>query len=522
MFAIFLYIGFQVQYTFKSNKTSYSGILMKLLVNHFQQISMISLVDLGWTPDIKDYFSIQQYFSFISEEFISIDCFVQNVDYNLLTQKIIVSNVMPIFLSLIALSIWMASFTVQIACKKRLSDDYLINRIRVSSLIITYILFPEILRKCFSLMNCMKLDDNTGQRGLTLSPDIICWESQHTSYVTVAAFPGIILWGFLTPLFVWYLLYKHRIQIVKRIKQSKRMNIVVRRETKVKTAIEELRTVLHRFEPGRIYPEGTLPTLFGSKEIEPLGSKTKRRENFFQRKKEQEHTFSEYGRSNNFNINPIKVDNFMIREEDDDNNHIDIDTAKPMNKQQTSRLSAKSKEGTPSSRRQDLSKMKDELFEAQDKIDKQQMSDMLKFLYKGYNSRFYYWELVMFSKKFFLIFIGSFTEFFPSTTKATVLLIVLALYLLIQTKFNPFETKFLNQIEFFSLLVTFVTANMGIMLFTEDLKTISELFLSIIILVNFAFIYIWVRTFSKYVLKKGLCQFIKEKLFKRPEKIIIN
>ena len=48
----------------------------------------------------------------------------------------------------------------------------LIEKMRITTLVLVYILYPEILRKCFSLMNCVELDNSTGLKALNLSPNI--------------------------------------------------------------------------------------------------------------------------------------------------------------------------------------------------------------------------------------------------------------------------------------------------------------------------------------------------------------
>lgn len=126
---------------------------------------------------------------------------------------------------------------------------------------------------------------------------------------------------------------------------------------------------------------------------------------------------------------------------------------------------------------------------------------LLKFLYRGYRFEYYYWEIVLYTKKFLLIFIGSFSEFFPNTTKATILLIILTYYLFLQARQKPYETYFLNNIEYFSLIVTFLTANSGIMLFTPDLHKYSQIFLMMIIFINFSYIILWCYYFYTYVIK---------------------
>ena len=102
------------------------------------------------------------------------------------------------------------------------------------------------------------------------------------------------------------------------------------------------------------------------------------------------------------------------------------------------------------------------------------VSIALKFIFNGYKPEYYYWEIILIIKKVLLIFIGNFTEFFPTDSKATILLIVLAIFIFIQSRYKPYEAKVLNQIEFLSLFVTFLSANIGIMLFSEDMKKIGE------------------------------------------------
>lgn len=86
LIAIFAYIALQIRFSFRSD-ISYTGIYFKLVINHLQQISMISLIRLSWTPNIDFFFSIQHYITFSSDEFLSIDCIVQDIEFNLLAQK---------------------------------------------------------------------------------------------------------------------------------------------------------------------------------------------------------------------------------------------------------------------------------------------------------------------------------------------------------------------------------------------------------------------------------------------------
>ena len=121
----------------------------------------------------------------------------------------------------------------------------------------------------------------------------------------------------------------------------------------------------------------------------------------------------------------------------------------------------------------------------------------LRFIYRGFKNEYYYWELVIFIKKMILIFIGSFTDMFPAESKAPILLVVISIFLLIQVRVKPYERTYLNNIETLSLLVSFLSANIGIMLYSDDLKKTSTYFLGLMITFNISFLLYWLMAFYK-------------------------
>ena len=118
----------------------------------------------------------------------------------------------------------------------------------------------------------------------------------------------------------------------------------------------------------------------------------------------------------------------------------------------------------------------------------------------------------MFSRKFFLIFIGVFTEFFPRNSKATVFLVLITVYLYFQIIFKPFKYEHLNRHENISLFVCFFTGNIGINLFSEKIKTASNFFVFLTVLMNLGFLSFWLQQFLKQVSGEGKIQFLCRKL----------
>jgi hypothetical protein len=53
-----------------------AAVCIKLLLNHFQTAGIISLLELGWTLDFSFYLTYLEYISYITEDYLEIDCFV--------------------------------------------------------------------------------------------------------------------------------------------------------------------------------------------------------------------------------------------------------------------------------------------------------------------------------------------------------------------------------------------------------------------------------------------------------------
>jgi hypothetical protein len=434
-----LFIYLQVRLTYNGRLRSSYGILMKQLINHFQLVSLISLTDLAWTPDIKNLFKFQEYFSFLSQEFINLDCFLQDIGSNLLMNKIVVTVIIPLFLSFVAFAFWILLFIWQRLLRGRIiSIQSLVNRTLLCSLIIIYLLFPELIRMCLLLLDCVKVSDNPKIRLLSFSPEIICWDDDHKAYIFVGGLPGLIFWGLVTPMLILILLLKNENEI---------RTIILKETSKVMISIA----------PSAKKITNQTSIIETRNEIKNLNNFA----NFLEVKPPKKNNSS---KSINYNKNLFVLD------------EIRSSSKVISDKEESFRVPSMSSRGEL-----DISNNKEI-----------SMGALLKFLYKGYRREYYYWEIVIIFKKFTLLFISSFSDMFPENSKAIILLITLTLFILIQKRFQPFEGQVFNNIEFLSLIIGFLTANFGVMLFSEDLKIISQFFLSLIILLNIIFVIVWV------------------------------
>ena len=74
------------------------------------------------------------------------------------------------------------------------------------------------------------------------------------------------------------------------------------------------------------------------------------------------------------------------------------------------------------------------------------VKEKLGFLYNGYTSRSYYWEVVMSTRKVIIAFVSIFLTSEGSITQSLVLLVVLVFSIFLNFKVNPFTQRNINRL----------------------------------------------------------------------------
>ena len=78
----------------------------------------------------------------------------------------------------------------------------LLQNVRVTSYIIIYVLLPTIANVCFSLFNCVKMDD--GKSYLKKDMSIECWDKKHTILSFSLGLTFIIFWVLNFPAYIFF------------------------------------------------------------------------------------------------------------------------------------------------------------------------------------------------------------------------------------------------------------------------------------------------------------------------------
>jgi hypothetical protein len=116
----------------------------------------------------------------------------------------------------------------------------------------------------------------------------------------------------------------------------------------------------------------------------------------------------------------------------------------------------------------------------------------MQFLFRGYTEERYYWELVVFGRKFFLTFFAVFTEYMNVQTRSTLLCIVLLGLLELSMSAKPYYSNVLNRLEIASLFITYMTANLGILMRDQKSPELVATLVIFVLMMHLSFFVAWI------------------------------
>jgi predicted outer membrane repeat protein len=123
------------------------------------------------------------------------------------------------------------------------------------------------------------------------------------------------------------------------------------------------------------------------------------------------------------------------------------------------------------------------------------------FLYRGYQHKWYFWEIVVVARKVLLVCIAVFFTY-NIHVQALMAVFLVCGCLMAHIYARPYEEVRLDWMEFFSLVVSFSTFWCGLFLFVEELSYTDKVILSIVIvLANVAFAAVAVYLVVKFYLE---------------------
>ena len=203
------------QINLQSNRVFSLSVLLRILINYFQVVSMASNFKLNWPSALQDFFDSIAIITVIQEQIAQMDCFFhQTTDgYDrLYFKKSVLGCLLPAdpipppctgmatSLCLLAAKEWRSR---KAATKKNLRTQLVSTFV-----VIIFMLYPTLSRVPFGLLNCYKLDNN--EQWLQGDFQVRCWQSEHLTQFFLIGLPVFLVWVIGMPLVALRILYKNR------------------------------------------------------------------------------------------------------------------------------------------------------------------------------------------------------------------------------------------------------------------------------------------------------------------------
>ncbi len=212
IFFFSVYVIFQT-YIFSAVKItdSHLAYCMKLLLNHFQNIGIITLIDFTWTQDINEYLNFMDKVSFLFRDYLSVDCLFIRMGLNVFVSKLVLTLLSPIIFTMLLSTFWFCYIIFKGKRFKRVFGQ----KTKLTFFIVFYILYPDILKRNFSLLNCRLIDDKINKKVLTSAPSVECWKSDHLKLILTIFLPAISFWGLGVLIYIYIKMRNNEISINK-------------------------------------------------------------------------------------------------------------------------------------------------------------------------------------------------------------------------------------------------------------------------------------------------------------------
>ena len=185
-----------------------SGVIIKILLDHIQQISLIFPLFYVWdvTENILEYFKVGVSFSI--GQILLFECFNQNSNLEGVFMKAVMSFILPLIYLVVVSTFWMVIFTLKKIKKRPVKVKILFEIIFTSFIVILNNLYPILTLNFLNMFDCIRLDSNETSNYLRFSPKIKCYSDEHIQLLLIYALPYFIIWIVGFPLLSFIVLWK--------------------------------------------------------------------------------------------------------------------------------------------------------------------------------------------------------------------------------------------------------------------------------------------------------------------------
>ena len=189
----------------KENQTS---ILMRILTNYFQLISISMTLKFKFPVSLSQIFGGIETLGSTSDTYLSYDWFISGLQYTGFAPsadifKLILTGLVPVALFLVYLLIWIVLYFMLNRWFSNLKRN-----LAISGICIIYMLHPTITKNWLKILEWTQVDANDWRMALYM--DYKCYSFDHVFWMLTVAVPMLAVWVIGAPCLALVILYKNR------------------------------------------------------------------------------------------------------------------------------------------------------------------------------------------------------------------------------------------------------------------------------------------------------------------------
>ncbi|CAI2367995.1 unnamed protein product [Moneuplotes crassus] len=203
MFFIFLVI-----INIKKRNESQTSILLRILTNYFQLISLTPSYQFNYPESIYHAFNPIEKVGSSSESFLSFDCFFSDSNIVAFTPstvifKLFLSAILPAIAIVLIVLFWVGfSYTNFKWCQDTKRG------ITVTVICLLFLIHPTLTNLSLTMFQCTNVGDELSR--MTIDMEIECFSSEHFKWAFSFGLPMLVVWVFALPAIVLIILIKER------------------------------------------------------------------------------------------------------------------------------------------------------------------------------------------------------------------------------------------------------------------------------------------------------------------------
>ncbi|CAI2360059.1 unnamed protein product [Moneuplotes crassus] len=206
--AVLVFMVILVIFMIKKKEESQKSILMKILTNYLQIITVVLTMKIEYPELFTSLLYPADLVGSPTTPFVSFDCFVQNQELTLFAPsasffEIFLSGMLPLIFAPCIFVIFAITYKLPYPWAKEYKRNVVVTLI-----VVLFILHPNLTQNSLSMFECAAVPELESR--VTIDLDMECLSSKHLLWIFLVAIPMFFIYGIGIPLTAFILLYRSR------------------------------------------------------------------------------------------------------------------------------------------------------------------------------------------------------------------------------------------------------------------------------------------------------------------------